>query len=62
MRRGMKKPHSLKVRRYLVRMIDLNKYLSVFPGAKEGNKICETELNEILLNGTPNSWSIQAYV
>ena len=43
-------------------MIDINKYLSVFPGSKESNKIWETELNEILLHRMPNRWSRQTYV
>ena len=43
-------------------MIYLNEYLAVFPGANSSGKICETELNEILLKKTPNSWSRQAYV
>ena len=43
-------------------MIDLNGYFSVLPGAKSSEKICETELNVILLNSMPNSWIRQAYV
>ena len=36
-------------------MTDLDEYLSVFPGAKESDKICQTGLNEIFLNSMPNS-------
>ena len=43
-------------------MIDLNDYLYVLPGAKASEKICKTELNGIVLNRMPNSWSSQAYV
>ena len=43
-------------------MIDINEYLFVLPGAKASDKICEMELNAILLNSTPNIWSRQAYV
>ena len=43
-------------------MIDINDFMSVFHGAKEGGKFCETELNEILFNSIPNSCSRQAYV
>ena len=43
-------------------MIDLKEYLYVFPGAKKSDKICETELNEILLNRMPNIYIRQAYV
>ena len=62
MRRRMKKPRGLKVRRYADHIIDLNKYLSVLPGAKEGDTFCETEINENLLNIMTNSWISQAYV
>ena len=34
----------------------------MLPGAKASDKICETELNEMLLNSMPNSWIRQAYV
>ena len=56
--RCMKNPCNLKVRRYAVRLIDLNEYLSSFTGVTMG----VTELNEILLNSMPNSWSKQAYL
>ena len=35
---GMRKPHSLKVRRYAAHMIDLNNYLAVFPREKASVK------------------------
>ena len=60
--RGIKKICSLKVRRYVAHLIDLNKYLASFPGATLADKIDVTEFNEIILNRTPNSWSKQAYV
>ena len=62
MRRGMKKPLALTVRRYAERLIDLNEYLASFPGATLNDKIYVTELNEILLNSMPDSWYRQAYV
>ena len=43
-------------------LIDLNEYLHSFPGSAQTHKIGMTELNEILLNIMPNSWSKQAYV
>ena len=43
-------------------MIDLKKYLALFPGETLYNKIGVTELNEILLNSMTNSWSRKAYV
>ena len=62
MRRCMKKPRSLKVRRYATRIIDLNEYLAYFPGATMADKIGVNELNKILLNSLINSWSKKAYV
>ena len=62
MRRGMKKPCSLNVRRYAARLIDLNEYLASFLGATFPDNIGVTQLNEILLNSMPTSWSKHAYV
>ena len=62
MRRRMRKPHELKLRRYSDCLIDLNNYFDVFHGSKLSEKIGMTELNEILLNSMTNSWSKQAYV
>ena len=47
---------------YAARLIHLNEYLAFFPGAKSSENICETELNEILLNSMPNSLTRQAYM
>ena len=52
----------VKVRLYAARLVDLNFYLDLFPGENISDKICGMELNEILLNSMPNSWSKQAYV
>ena len=62
MYRGMRKPHGLKVICCVPRLIDLNEYLPSFPGSTPTQKIGMTELNGILLNSMPNSWSKQAYV
>ena len=43
-------------------LIELNEYLPSFPESTPTHKIGMTELNEILLNSMPNSWSKQAYV
>ena len=48
--RGMRKPRELKVTCYTARMVDINENLSALPGAKEGEKIFDMEINEILLN------------
>ena len=49
MRRGMRKPHGLKVRQYSDRLIGLNWYLDSFPGATLSRKTGVTELNEFFL-------------
>ena len=43
-------------------MIGINDYLHVFPGTKDIDIFCETELNEILFNSMPNIWIRQVYV
>ena len=58
----MKKTHSLKVRHYAARLIDLDEYLVSFPGTTIYDKIGVTELNEIILNSMPNSWYKKSYV
>ena len=58
----MKKPRIITVRRYAVRLIDLNEYLASFPGANLTDTIGVTKLNKILLNSIPNSGSKQVYV
>ena len=62
MRRCMKNSRSLKVRRYAARLIDLNEYLSSFPGATMADNMGVTQLNKILLNSMPKIWSEQSYV
>ena len=62
MRRGIRKPRGLKVRRSAACLIELNDYLNLFPVAKKSDKTCLTELNEILLNSIPRIWRNQAYV
>ena len=58
----MIKLHGLKVRRYAAYLIDVNKHLALFPVETLFYKTVVTELNEILLNSMPTSWSKQAYV
>ena len=62
MRRGMKKPCSLNVRRYAARLIDLNEYLASFLGAALPDNIGVIQLNNIVLNSMHTSWSKHAYV
>ena len=37
-------------------VVEINNYLSLFMGSYVGNKICEAELNEILLHIITNGW------
>ena len=53
----MRKTHGLKVRCYAAHLIDLNEYLTSFPGVTLDDKIDVTEFNEIILNSMPNSWT-----
>ena len=62
MRRITRKTCRLKPRHYVDHLIDLNEYLASLPGANMTDKIGMTELNEILLNSMPNSWSKKLYV
>ena len=62
MRRGIKKPCGIKVIHYADHLIDFNEYLDSFPGDNLYDKIGVTEMNEILFNCMPNSWSKQSYV
>ena len=59
MRRCMKKPRSLKVKRYAASLIHLNEYLASFLRVTMADKIGVTELNEIILNSIPNSCNHQ---
>ena len=59
---GMRKPRGLKISHYAYRLIDLNKYLALFPGGKLSERIGVVGINKILLNSMPNSWSKQSYV
>ena len=47
MRRCMKKPRGLKVRRYAACLIGLNEYLAYFTGATMADKMGVTEINKI---------------
>ena len=45
-----------------MRLVYLTGYLAYFTGETMAGKMGATELNEILLNSMPNSWSKQLYV
>ena len=53
--------HGMK-RRYALHLIDLNDYFESFLVETLTDKIGITELNRILLNIMPNSWSKQSYI
>ena len=59
---GMRNPHELRVRRYTDCLIELNEYLELLPGEKTIWKIGTADLNDIVLNSMPSSWSNQAYM
>ena len=62
MRRGMRNPHGLKVRRYSACLVDLNEYLAVLPVDNISEMFCVMDPNEKFLNSMTNSWISQAYV
>ena len=62
MRRRMRNPCGLKVKRYTDDLIDLNEYLDLLPGEIMSSKIEVIELNDILINGMRNIWIKQAYL
>ena len=62
MHQRMRNISGLKIIRCAARLIDLNEYLAAFLWAKAGEKMFETELNEIFLNIMLNSSIKQAYV
>ena len=52
--REMRNPRKLKMRHYSDYIIGLNEYFYSLHGEKEIDNIGDTELNEIILNSTPN--------
>ena len=46
MHRRSRKPRGLKVRRYVTRLIEINKYLAMLTGEKISENICVTDMNE----------------
>ena len=52
---GIRNPSVSKGRFYVARLIKLNEYLIVFSRENISDKICVTDLNEIMLNSMPNS-------
>ena len=56
MRRGMRKPHGIKVGLYVASLIDMNECGILF------EIFCVTEINNFFLNSIPTRWSKQAHV
>jgi hypothetical protein len=56
MRRRMKKPKELSIRKYVAAVGSLNNSLPVFPNGKELDKITPGEILEILEWSIPESW------
>ena len=54
MHHGIRNPRELKLRCYIAHMVDIDEYLSILLGGNTSDKIGETELNKILLNGMAN--------
>ena len=57
LRRGIRKPHKLKVSFYEVHMTELEKYLAIFPSSK-ASKIGEIYLNKIILYSILNGQGV----
>jgi hypothetical protein len=56
MRRRMRKPKELSIRKYVAAAGRLNNSLPVFPNSKESDKITPQEILEILEWSIPKSW------
>ena len=42
--------------------MELNNYLTLFPGSINANKMATEEFNEIILHAVPNIWYNQTYI
>ena len=54
MRRAIRKPRSMTLKRFAARLTVMNYFLPLFPGSDASNKMEMEELNEILLRAVPN--------
>ena len=62
MRRAMRKPWDISLKRFTTRLTELKNYLLLFPGSSADKKMPPEELNKILLHAVPNGWENQAYL
>ena len=53
---------NISVKKFDTRLMDINEYLSLFPGSDNMKKIVYEEMNEILLHTVPIVWTKQAYL
>ena len=52
----MRKPAGVKTRVYLIRLKELNQYLTQFPDGNENSSLDDDKLSEILEFSVPSSW------
>ena len=53
---------NISVKKFDRRLMDINEYLSLFPGSDNMKKIADEEMNEIILHTVPIVWMKQAYL
>ena len=56
MRHKMPKPFGMPVSHYWARLVELNEYLPLFPGAGENSRLDNEDVKEILEIGIPETW------
>lgn len=59
MRRFLRKPHTMKIREYVARVVEINDMLEIFPPSVAGTaaiKLPEDEILDLLEFGLPNTW------
>ena len=58
----MRKPQGLPLKIFSVQLMELNNYLTLFPGSSSSKKMDPEELNEILLQAVLKLWARRAYL
>jgi hypothetical protein len=58
MRRFMRKPKDMKIREYVDRLLEINRYLAFFPTntGERATVLPDDEIMDILMYGIPNTW------
>ena len=62
MRRYLKKPRALPIKRLVALLTELNNYQLLFPESNTSNNMEEGEINEIILHTIPDSWAQTTYL